>query len=65
MPKNKPVSFRLPSKYVVFLDALAAELESDRTAVLVRMLDVYLANYLAKQSSSQNLSPESTRFGRG
>jgi predicted transcriptional regulator len=65
MSKNKPVSFRLPSKYVVFLDALAADWESDRTAVLVQMLDRYLAHYLAQQSSSQSLSPESTRFGRG
>jgi predicted transcriptional regulator len=65
MSKNKPVSFRLPSKYVVFLDALAADWESDRTAVLVQMLDRYLAYYLAQQSSSQSLSPESTRFGRG
>jgi hypothetical protein len=46
MAKKRPVSFRLPSKYVVFLDTVAAELESDRTAVLIKMLDVYLNNYL-------------------
>lgn len=46
MPRTKPVSFRLPSKYIVFLDTVAAEMESDRTAVLVKMLELYLASYL-------------------
>jgi len=50
MAKKRPVSFRLPSKYVVFLDAVAAESQSDRTAVLIQMLDVYLAGYLREQA---------------
>ena len=65
MSKSKPVSFRLPSKYVVFLDAVAAESDSDRTAVLVQMLERYLAHYLAQSSGSQGVGPKSTRFGRG
>jgi hypothetical protein len=48
MSKNRPVSFRLPSKYVVFLDTVAAESECDRTAVLIQMLDRYLAHYLSQ-----------------
>lgn len=50
MPRNKPVSFRLPSKYVVFLDTVAADLECDRTAALIQMLERYLAHYLSQKS---------------
>lgn len=50
MSKNKPVSFRLPSKYVVFLDTVAAELECDRTAVLLQMLERYLTHYLSQKA---------------
>jgi hypothetical protein len=52
MPRTKPVSFRLPSKFVVFLDTVAAEMESDRTAVLIEMLEVYLASYLRDQQKT-------------
>jgi hypothetical protein len=51
MSKARPVSFRLPSKYVVFLDTVAAESESDRTAVLIQMLERYLNHYLSQVSS--------------
>ena len=47
---TKPVSFRLPSKYVVFLDYMAAEHQSNRTEVLTKMLDIYLTNYLRSVS---------------
>lgn len=50
MSKTKPVSFRLPSKYVVFLDHLAADMNRDRTKVLIEMLDVYLKNYLKRSN---------------
>jgi hypothetical protein len=46
----KPVSFRIPSKYVVFLDALAADQGGDRTKVLVQILDRCLQAYLSGQS---------------
>lgn len=51
MSKTRPVSFRLPSKYVVFLDAVAAESESDRTAVLLQMLELYLVHYLSQKAA--------------
>jgi predicted AAA+ superfamily ATPase len=46
----KPVSFRLPSKYVVFLDAIAAENGGDRTKVLIQILEGCLKNYLSNSS---------------
>ena len=49
MTQTRPVSFRLPSKYVVFLDTLAADSESDRTAILIQMLERYLTHYLSQQ----------------
>ena len=54
MAKTKAVSFRLPSKYIVFLDHLAAEDKSDRTKILVQMLDVYLVGYLKRKGSAKS-----------
>jgi hypothetical protein len=43
----KPVSFRIPSKYVVFLDSIAADQGADRTKILVKILDRCLQDYLS------------------
>jgi len=51
---TRAVSFRLPSKYVVFLDALAQDYRLDRSKVLVRLLDGYLNQYL---EHSARISP--------
>lgn len=51
----RPTSFRLPSKYIVFLDMLAADYQSDRSKILVRILELYLQSYLSR---SQEPEPE-------
>ncbi len=59
MSNTRAISFRIPSKYVVFIDHLAAESQTNRTAVLVKMLDVYLVNYLrAMQQESPRRPPQ-------
>jgi len=51
--KAKPVSFRIPSKYIVFLDMLAADKGTDRTKVLINVLDQYLQHYLRLPAGSR------------
>jgi hypothetical protein len=48
--KARPVSFRIPSKYIVFLDAVAADQGGDRTKVLIQILDRCLQAYLSGSS---------------
>lgn len=47
MPKTKPVSFRMASKYVVFLDSLVGSHGRSRAHVLSRILQMTLTHYLA------------------
>lgn len=46
MPRKLPVSFRIPSKYVVFLDVLAESRRTNRTEALIEVIDFYLDVYL-------------------
>jgi hypothetical protein len=46
MPRSVPVSFRIPSKYIVFLDIYAEEKRMNRTQALIEMLDCVLNAYL-------------------
>lgn len=51
--KAKPVSFRIPSKYIVYLDTLAADKGTDRTKVLITVLDQHLQTYLRLPAGSR------------
>lgn len=62
MSKTRAVSFRLPSKYVVFMDALAADYQIDRSKVLVRLLDGYLQQYLSQKN--QHPAPDGSLQAR-
>lgn len=57
MSNTKPVSFRIPSKYIVFLDHLAADSKSDRTKILIRMLEAYLTSYLNQKAQQPTRYP--------
>jgi hypothetical protein len=46
MSKAVPVSFRIPSKYIVFLDVYAEEKRMNRTQALIELLDCVLNAYL-------------------
>jgi hypothetical protein len=46
MAKSVPVSFRIPSKYVVFLEVFAETHRVNRTEALIQILDFYMRVYL-------------------
>lgn len=46
----KATSFRLPSRHILFLDHVAKEKKSNRTAVLSQILDFAVNNYLQRQA---------------
>jgi hypothetical protein len=49
MSRTKPVSFRIPSKYICFLDALAYDNQTNRTGVLITLLDIWMDGYLKQK----------------
>ena len=49
MTAIKPTAFRLPSKYLVFLEMLATEHKSDRSKELIKILDAEVARYLSRK----------------
>lgn len=55
MSNTPTVSFRLPSKYVVFLDALAHDHKLSRSQVLIRLLDACLEQYLKSSNGIQHV----------
>lgn len=63
MAKTTPISFRIPSKYVVFLDALARQNQMTRTQVLIHFLEQQLQFYLKQQKpvQQQPVRPKPTR----
>jgi hypothetical protein len=46
MSRALPVSFRIPSKYIVFLDVYAEDRRLNRTQALIEILDCVLNAYL-------------------
>jgi len=48
MTETKTTTFRLPSKYLVFLEMLAAENDTDRSKELIQILDEALNRYLSR-----------------
>lgn len=51
MAKTRTTSFRLPSSHMAFLDVLAAEIGSDRTKVVVQLLEKTLRDYLGDRDA--------------
>jgi hypothetical protein len=48
MSETRTTTFRLPSKYIVFLESLANDAGSDRTKELIAILDWAMQIYLKK-----------------
>jgi len=53
MSETRTTTFRLPSKYIVFLESLANDAESDRTKELIAILDWAMQVYLKKPDQFQ------------
>lgn len=53
MAKSVPVSFRIPSKYVVFLEVFAETRRMNRTEALIEILDFYMTVYLKAKSQGK------------
>jgi hypothetical protein len=50
MTETPPTSFRVPSKYLVFLEMLAKQNQTNRTQELCNILDEAIARYLERNS---------------
>ena len=53
MSETRTTTFRLPSKYIVFLESLANDAESDRTKELIAILDWAMQIYLKNPTQFQ------------
>ena len=51
--ETRTTTFRLPSKYIVFLETLAHDAGSDRTKELIAILDWAMQVYLKKPAHFQ------------
>ena len=54
MTITKTTTFRLPSKYLVFLEMLATENDSDRSKELIKILEVAMIHYLSRKPTTSN-----------
>ena len=66
MSKTPPVSFRMPHKYVVFLDSLIGSEGRSRAHVLNKIIDSALTYYLAtgelpRVTTRSNQTPQRQR----
>ena len=54
MTEIKPTAFRLPSKYLVFLEMLAQENDTDRSKELIKILDEAMTRYLSQKPTASS-----------
>ncbi|HEY9910181.1 MAG TPA: hypothetical protein V6D18_21515 [Thermosynechococcaceae cyanobacterium] len=54
MSETKTTTFRLPSKYLVFLEMLGQENDSDRSKELIKILDEAMTRYLSQKPTASS-----------